>query len=87
MLSTISTLLASGREENKFFFKIEVCSKYFVQDCRYKLSFPKKSIAFSGAILWNEAPVSLKKAELLDSFKNKLKAYYNNKSDNFGKII
>ena len=33
-------------------------------------------IAFSGAILWNEVPVSIKKAELFSSFKNKLKAYY-----------
>ena len=41
----------------------------------YDLSFLKKSIAFSGAILWNEVPVSIKKAESLDSFENKLKAY------------
>ena len=34
LLSTSSTLLVRGREEiNKLFFKIEVCSKYFVQDC------------------------------------------------------
>ena len=33
MLSTFSALLVRGREENKLFFKIEVCSKYFVQDC------------------------------------------------------
>ena len=33
MLSIFSKLLLRGREENKLFFKIEVCSKYFVQDC------------------------------------------------------
>ena len=43
---------------------------------RYDLSFPKKSVAFSVAILWNEFPVSIQKVESLDSFKNKLKAYY-----------
>ena len=43
---------------------------------RYNLSFPQKSIALSGAILWNEVPVSIEKAESLDSFKHKLKAYY-----------
>ena len=37
MLSTFSTLLVRGREENKLFFKIEVCSKYFVQDCLRKM--------------------------------------------------
>ena len=39
----------------------------------YDLSFRQKSIAFSGAILWNEVPVSIKKAESLDSFKINLK--------------
>ena len=31
---TYLSTLVRGREENKLFFKIEVCSKYFVQDCR-----------------------------------------------------
>ena len=43
---------------------------------RYNLNFPKKSMPFSGAILWNVVPVSIRKAKSLDSFKNKLKAYY-----------
>ena len=43
---------------------------------RYDLSFTQKSITFSGAKLWNEIPVSIKKALSLDSFKDKLKAYY-----------
>ena len=43
---------------------------------RCDLSFTQKSITFSGAKLWNEIPVSIKKALSLDSFKDKLKAYY-----------
>ena len=43
---------------------------------RYDLSFTEKSIAFSGAKLWNEIPVNVKRAVLLDSFKDKLNAYY-----------
>ena len=43
---------------------------------RYDLSFTQKSIAFSGAKLWNEIPVNIKRAVSLDSFKDKLKAYY-----------
>ena len=43
---------------------------------KYDLSFTQKSITFSGANLWNEIPVSIKKALSLDSFKYKLKAYY-----------
>ena len=43
---------------------------------RYDLSFTQKSVTFSGAKLWNEIPVSIKKALSLDSFKDKLKAYY-----------
>ena len=35
MLSTFSTLLGEGRKQT--FFKIEVCSKYFVQDCLSKM--------------------------------------------------
>ena len=42
---------------------------------RYDLSFTQKSIAFSGAKLWNEIPVNIKRAASLDSFKDKLKAY------------
>ena len=34
------------------------------------------NIAFSRAILWNEVPVSRKKAKSSDSFTNILKAYY-----------
>ena len=45
MLSTFSTLLARGREENKFFFKIEVCSKYFVKDYSSKTFLMEASIA------------------------------------------
>ena len=43
---------------------------------RYDLSFTQKSIAISGAKLWNEIPVNIKRAVSLDSFKDKLKAYY-----------
>ena len=43
---------------------------------RYDLSFTQKSITFIGAKLWNEIPVSIKKALPLDLFKDKLKAYY-----------
>ena len=43
---------------------------------RYDLSFTQKSIAFSGAKLWNEIPVNIKRAVSLDSFKDKLKAHY-----------
>ena len=42
---------------------------------RYDLSFTQKSIAFSGAKMWNEIPVNIKRAVSLDSFKDKLKAY------------
>ena len=45
---------------------------FFLDD----LSFTQKSIAFSGAKLWNEIPVNIKRAVSLDSFKDKLKAYY-----------
>ena len=50
---------------------------------RCNLSFTQKSIAFSGATLWNEIPVKIKKAESLDSFKSKLKAYYPNLQNEF----
>ena len=43
---------------------------------RYDLSFTQKSIAFSGAKIWNEIPVNITKVPLPDSFKDKLKAYY-----------
>ena len=43
---------------------------------RRNLSLTQKSIAYSGAILWNEIPVNIKKAKSLGSFKDKLKAYY-----------
>ena len=43
---------------------------------RCDLSFPKKSIAFIDAVLWNEFPVSIKKVESLDSDKNKHETYY-----------
>ena len=43
---------------------------------RFNLSLTQKSITYSGAILWNEMSVNIKKAESLDSFKDKLKAYY-----------
>ena len=43
---------------------------------RYDLNFTQKSIAFSGAKLWNEIPVNIKRAVSLDSFKDKLKAHY-----------
>ena len=43
---------------------------------RYELSFTQKSVAFSGAKIWNEIPVNIKKAPSIDSFKEKLKAYY-----------
>ena len=43
---------------------------------RYDLSFTQKSITFSGVKLWSEIPVSIKKALSLDSFKDRLKAYY-----------
>ena len=51
-----------------------VSGNMFVPRCN--LSLTQKSIAYSGAILWNEIPVNIKKAESLDSFKDKLKAYY-----------
>ena len=50
---------------------------------RCNLSFTQKSIAFSGATSWNEIPVNIKKAESLDSFKSKLKAYYLNLQNEF----
>ena len=50
---------------------------------RCNLSFTQKSIAFIGATLWNEIPVNIKKAESLDSFKSKLKAYYLNLQNEF----
>ena len=40
---------------------------------RYDLTFPEKSVAFSGAILWNEVPISKRKTESLDSIKINLK--------------
>ena len=43
---------------------------------RFALSFTQRSITFSGAKLWNEIPVIIKKVSSLDSFKEKLKAYY-----------
>ena len=43
---------------------------------RYDLSFTQKSRAFSGAKIWNEIPVNIKKAPSVDSFKEKRKAYY-----------
>ena len=43
---------------------------------RYELSFTQQSVAFSGAKIWNEIPVSIKKASSPDSFKEKLIAYY-----------
>ena len=43
---------------------------------RYELSFTRKTIAFSGAKIWHEIPVNKKKAPSIDSFKEKLKAYY-----------
>ena len=43
---------------------------------RYELSFTQKSIAFSGAKIWNKIPVNIKKAPSIDSFAEKLKAYY-----------
>ena len=43
---------------------------------RYELSFTQKSMAFSGAKIWNEIPVSIEKAPSIDSFKEKRKAYY-----------
>ena len=39
-------------------------------------SFTQKSTAFSCAKIWNEIPVHIKKAPSVDSFKEKLKAYY-----------
>ena len=42
---------------------------------RYDLSFTLKSVAFCGATLWDEIPVSMKKEEPLDSFKDKHKAW------------
>ena len=39
---------------------------------RYDLSFTQKSIAFSGAKLWNEIPVNVKREVSLNSFKDKL---------------
>ena len=51
-----------------------VSGNMFVPRCN--LSLTQKSIAYSGAILWNEISVNIKKAESLDSFKDKLKAYY-----------
>ena len=43
---------------------------------RYDLSFTQKSIAFSGAKIWNETPVNIKTAPSEESFKEKLNAYY-----------
>ena len=43
---------------------------------RFALSFTQRSITFSGAKLWNEIPVIIKKVSSLDSFNEKLKAYY-----------
>ena len=51
-----------------------VSGNMFVPRCN--LSLTQKSIAYSGAILWNGIPVNIKKVESLDSFKDKLKAYY-----------
>ena len=42
----------------------------------YDLIFTQKSTAFSDAIMWNGIPVSIKRAESLDLFEDKLKAYY-----------
>ena len=33
-------------------------------------------MAFSGSKVWNEIPVNIQKAPSIDSFKEKLKAYY-----------
>ena len=43
---------------------------------RHELSFTQKPIAFSGAKIWNEIPLNIKKAPSLDSFKEKLEAHY-----------
>ena len=41
---------------------------------RYELSFTQKSMAFSGAKIWNEIPVNIKNAPSIDSFKEKLQS-------------
>ena len=43
---------------------------------RYELSFTQKFIAFSGAKIWNEIPVNIKKVPSIHLLKEKLKAYY-----------
>ena len=48
-----------------------VSGNVFLQ--RYELSFTQKSIAFSGAKIWNEIPVNIKKAPSIDSLERNLK--------------
>ena len=68
----------------KFHIPAEIVHSYEIRSAvsgnvflpRYELSFTQKSTAYSGAKIWNEIPVNIKKAPSIDSFKEKLKGYY-----------
>ena len=62
------------------------CTSYIFRDSVNKLTIPqprtnylRNSFRYSGAVLWNSLPETLRQAESLCNFKSLLHSYYNSK--------